>query len=396
MKLIKIILILILFLINIIAVQGAGIGSDKLTYQVEFEPNKNMVFEYQLITTSTKTMDYELYVMNEDEIYGAPEELRINFRPYVQFKPEELKNIAPGANPRFKAKIILPEKIKIPGEHGLRICVQEGLGTEGTVGSRSGGCGRIRINIPYPGKFLIISLKAFDTDVGKTAKLELFLNSRGEQDINEVKGVIEIYDENDKLVKTLNIEKTSLKSKERKTTELFLDTINFKPGEYTAKAKIQWDGGLKEAESKFLIGAAKVELLEITKTYRNNTINPVEMKIKNNWNKQTENIYAAIETPNGEIKTPTATLEAWQEGLLNTYWDTTGLEIGNYHVKINLHYADKQDIYKETFIITEKPIELERAKVKMPISGLLIGIIGIVALLIILNIVLLLKLTKRK
>jgi len=396
MKFKQAILILALILLNTTIVLGAGIGSNKLTYQVEFSPNKQVEFEYQLITTSSQTMDYELYTTNEDEIYPVPPELRLNLTPYVRFEPIELKNIAPKTNPRFKAIIQMPESFPIPGEHGVRACVQEGTGSGGMVGSRSGACGRIIINIPYPGKYLIIALTAQDTDLGATVPVELFLNNRGLEDIKEITGTLYVYDENDNLVKTVPLEKTGLLSRERKTQKIFIDTIGLKPGEYRIKAEIKWDNGVEIKEAVFKIGAEKVELLEITKTYQNNTINPVEMKVKNNWNKKTENIYSVIKVSGHEIKTPTIELGAWQEGLLKTYWDTKGLEIGNYPAEITIHYNNKQDTYKETFTIIEQAIEKpEMQKVKMPISGLMITVIIVIIILIILNMLLLIKLSRR-
>jgi hypothetical protein len=397
MKIKQILIIIAIILLNSTLILGAGIGSDKLTYQMEFIPNTNLEFEYQLITTSKQTMDYEFYILNEDEVYDMPKELRVNYSDYVEFQPKILKNIAPGARPKFKAIINLPEDLSPPGEHGVRICVQESLSSTGTVGSRSGACGRIIFNIPYPGKYLIIGLIAQDTDVNNAAKIDLSLNSRGEKDINEVKGAIEIYDENNNLVKTLTVPKTSLKSRERKIINLLLDTIGMKSGEYTAKAVIKWDEGIKTKEDIFRIGAEKVKLLEITKEYQNNTINPVEMKLKNDWNKRTTNINAIIKVSNQELKTPTIELGAWQEGTLKTYWDTTGLEIGEYPAEITLNYANKADIYKETFTITEKIIETpELSKVSIPLSGLMIAIIFIVILLILINLFLVFKLRKKK
>lgn len=393
----KTILILIVILLNATLVLGAGIGSNKLTYQVEFSPNKQVEFEYQLITTSLQTMDYELYTANEDEIYEAPPELRLNLTQYVRFEPIELKNIAPKTNPKFKAIINMPASFPIPGEHGVRACVQEGQGSGGMVGSRSGACGRIIINIPYPGKYLITGITAHNTDLGGTAKIDLFLNNRGLEDIKEITGTIYIYDENNNLVKQISIEKTSLLSRERKTQNLFIDTMGLKPGEYTAKAEIKWDNGVERKEAVFRIGAEKVELLEITKTYQNNTINPVEMKVKNNWNQQTQNIYAVINAEGQELKTPTIELGAWQEGILKTYWDTKGLGLGDYPAEIILHYNNKEDKYKETFTIIEQAIEKpEMQKVKIPLSGLMIFVIIIIIILILLNIGLIIKLSRRK
>ena len=393
----KTILVLIVILLNATLALGAGIGSNKLTYQIEYSPNKQVEFEYQLITTSQQTMDYELYTINEDEAYEAPLELRVNFTPYVTFEPNALKNIAPKTNPKFRIKINMPASLSPPGEHGVRACVQEGQSSGGMVGSRSGACGRIIINIPYPGKYLLIGLTAHDTDLGGTAKIDVFLNNRGLEDIREITGNIYVYDENNNLVKQVSIEKTSLISRERKTQTLFIDTIGLKPGEYTAKAEIRWDNGVERKEATFRIGAEKVELLEITKTYQNNTINPVEMKVKNNWNQQTQNIYATIKVEGQEIKTPTIELGAWQEGALKTYWDTKGLNIGGYPAEIFLHYNTKEDKYTETFTVIEQKIEKpEMQKVKIPLSGLMIAVIIIIAILILLNIGLIIKLSRRK
>ena len=397
MKIKHVLIMLVLFLININLVLGAGIGSNNLRYEVEFHPNQEFEFEYQLITTSTQTMDYELYTLNEDEIYDTPEEIKVNFTPYIQFTPAKLKDVNPGEKPSFKAKIKTPEKMLSPGDHGVRICVQETLSSGGTVGSRSGACGRIVFKIPYPGKYLIIGLTAHNTNINKAAKLDLVLNSRGEQDINQITGEIKIFDENKNLVKSLPIQKLSLKSRERKTISSFLDTIGMKPGEYTARAEIKWDEGTEIKEDTFRIGAEKVELLEITKTYKNNTINPVKMKIKNNWNKKTENIFAVININEQELKTPTTELGAWQESTLKTYWDTTGLKVGKYPAAITMHYAGKKHTYKETFTITEQAIETPgMEKIKAPISGLMIAIIIVVIILLILNVFLIYKLTRKK
>lgn len=388
-------IVLPLLIILSTAVLGIGIGSRDLSEEVYFSPNKELSFDYQVITTSNQVMDYLPFAIMEEAFYGREPE--VDLAPYVYFEPAVLKTISPGSNPMFRARLRFPEKISMPGVHTMRICVEETMASGGMVGSKSSACARITIIVQYPGKYLVSGLHAADTNINQATRFELNTENRGEQKIEQLWGVINIHAPGGSLINSVYTEKVSLAPQESKKLSAVLDTFNYKPGEYLAKATIFWDGEVWEINDTFRVGSLELKVINYTSEFEPDQINPFQIILKSGWNSELKDVYAVIKLPNGEIQTPTTTLQPWEDRQLTTYWETKGLAHGEYSAVMTIYFAGQSASENIRLTVKGKTEEMtapvEDKKIEMSLPML---IFAGVALLVSWNMILWIIVRKRK
>lgn len=373
-----IIFLMLLFLIPSVSAMGLR-GSDLLV-NVDFKPKMVLSYTYTIRTTSSQTMDYELYA-------------RGDLVEYVTLIPERLYSIKPGSYPRFRAVIRLPERIEPPGIHKLRIGAVETLASGGMVGSKTGSEAIINIRVLYPGKYLRASLDAPNVNVHEPVNFVVDLENWGKEDIKKVKAVIEVYDQNNQSLATLHTEESSIESAGATKLHAILDTIGYPPAEYRAAAIIDWDGNRTKVEDYFKIGTLFVDIVSYTSVFPKGKINPFNIGVESGWNNLILDVWAEITIDGKRIQTPTTDLQPWERKTLTAYWDTTNVKLGEYDATIVLHYAGRT-----TTKIVKVKVEEVKEVVERPaaIISTTTLVILLIVLLVAVNIFWLIYLEKRR
>ena len=165
------------------------------------------------------------------------------------------------------------------------------------------------------------------------------------------------------------------------------------PATYKAVATIDWDEGQLITEDTFEIGTLDVDIIGYSAVFPQGQINPFNVEIESHWNDPIEDVWAEIIIRDEKIQTPTIILDPWKIKKLTGYWNTQ-LDAGSYDAEIILHYADKTESRKIKIEVKEQIEEvIEKPMIQISVNTL---IIAAIILLVSLNILWLLYLTKKK
>jgi len=263
----------------------------------------------------------------------------------------------------------LPERIEKPGKHVLLVGAKE-LPTSpiGGVGGVAAIQAAIEVKVPYPGLYVEMELIAPNVNLGETVNFIVKVNNLGTDNINSARAVIDVYDEYSK-IKTINTDEKSIASKT--IAELYADmpTNAMKAGSYKAIATLYYDGETKTAEKDFNIGTLYVAINNFTKELEQDKINKFDIDIESRWNNKLGNVYGEVTINGVNVKTPSYELNPWEKKNITTYYDTTGITLGEYDATIILYYEDKTTTEGgKVYVVEEikKPTSETKAEVEKP------------------------------
>lgn len=372
----RVMLLIIIFLISLPCISAVGIWSQAMGPTFDFSPNMQKTIAYRMHSTVSVPMDYELYA--NGDLAG-----------YVQFNPPELKNVPGGAYADFYVILKLPYKIEEPGIHRIGIGVIEARVAGASAGSGTGGRtaveDSVKIRVLFPEAYLKATLDIPDGNANELIPCTISLENWGEQPINTINAVINIYDANNKTVATLHTDTTSLGRGGYGQLTALLDTAGFEQGEYHGEAIINWDGKEKIVEDPFKIGDLDVVIISYTAEFEQNKISPFDVEVESRWGNMIQNVYAIIDLPNNKKpQTPSTSLSSWSRGILTTYWDTTPLALGEYDANITLNYAGKSKVQPIKVWIVGEVTEATRRPVQILSTSALLLIL--ILILVIFNI----------
>lgn len=368
---------------------GVGIQSiagETLKKELDFVPGKTVKFTYRLITTVNYVTDYEFYATGD-------------LKDLVEFDPPILRNVIPGSTPTFNVILKFPKDdggIE-PGLHTIRFGVIEGKSSGDMLKGRTAITIPIIVRVLYPGKFLKASIDAPNINVGEMSKITIHLENWGGEEIKETKATVRILTpDRKKVLTTLYTDSVSVASGGEKNLYVVFDSFGYEPGSYVAEATIYWDGKETVVEDDFKIGSLEVSITGYTVEFQKDAINPFEVEVQSNWNDVLNDVYAIIDLPNGRIQSPTTNLPPFQKTILRAYWDTHGVEIGEYDARIIVKYKGGsvgKDIKVRVVETVEKPWLVSLTN---PTFLILVLIIVLIALLILINFSVLRKLAGHK
>ena len=379
-------IILVVFLLLISSKSNAvGIRGVNLYYKLDFIPGRTEILPFKLVTTVEFVNDYEFYVKGD-------------LKDIVYFEPPYFKNLLPGSIVPFNVVIKFPSDEGLePGIHTVVFGVREVESGGGMVGGRTAVELPILIRVLYPGKYLKATINAPNINLGEMSKITIHLENWGKELIKEAKAMVRILTpDKKKILATLYTDSVSIPSGGEKNLYVVFDSFGYEPGSYVAEATIYWDGKETVVEDDFKIGSLEVSITGYTVEFQKDAINPFEVEVQSNWNDVLNDVYAIIDLPNGRIQSPTTNLPPFQKTILRAYWDTHGVEIGEYDARIIVKYKGGsvgKDIKVRVVETVEKPWLVSLTN---PTFLILVLIIVLIALLILINFSVLRKLAGHK
>ncbi len=145
-----------------------------------------------------------------------------------------------------------------------------------------------------------------------------------------------------------------------------LDGKNIKPGEYSAKVSVNYDGQIASDELFFEYGSMKIEILEVdVKNVNLGEVAKVNILVQNLWTNTLRNVFVEIilfDTNGAEItrsKSASEDIPGSAKEELIAYWDTEGLDAGTYAGKLLIHYEDKNTEKQIKTIVNQNSIKVE-------------------------------------
>ena len=370
-KIFGVFFIFVIILFSIYKVSALGIIP--AIVEEEFSPGLEKTIIYNVME---KDSNKEIKIYAEGEL-----------AQYVSFDKQKL--IGGG---EFSATLKLPEEIKKFGRQRIFIVAEEVIEQDeevvSTVGTSVTIKGIIDINIPYPGKYLEISLKSNDVNVGEPVNFELEIVSWGKEDVIAAPK-IEIFSlPEQKLIETLQFKEREIKSRETIKLGKTLDTADYNAGNYRAIATINYGGDEPaKAESDFRIGELVIDIIDYTKQIIIKDFQSFNIEIESKWNDKIDGVYAEVFIFDeskilADFKTSSAELIPWERKNITGFFDTNNFEEGFYDANITLFYYGK-DVGKSASELVEVEFIKEKPKILLIIVVILAGFVILLLLLII-------------
>jgi hypothetical protein len=365
-----------IFLASFPAVSAIGISPGML--KIDFEPWLNKTHTYYVRGGGLPI-----------EVYTNPTKCILSeyIKPsisYVELSPGEIRY--------FSVEINLPGKIEEPGLHKCEIIASEVKQEDlPGVSALSGVGASIYIYVPYPYKYLQAVLHAANVNMSKPVPFNIELKSRGIENVT-ASATITIYDINGKSVATLYTSPVFVESQKTGELSAVWDTTGMPPGRYLAKAVVEY-GGEEPAlpETEFKIGDILLRILNITYSEgaKPGDIVRFNVDIDSYWNSKIEGAYIdlSVKKEGNQLSTTRSEsfdIDAWSERIVTVYWDTSGLDEGEYELEFLVKYEGRT---------TAKSINIE---LRYPFNEYIIFILIAVAVAIAVTVIYLKKKRKKR
>ncbi|MEM2139231.1 MAG: CARDB domain-containing protein [Candidatus Woesearchaeota archaeon] len=324
-KIIFLNLIFILIFLNSFLALSFGIApaKTKIDYNQKQEYSFRIISEeYPIKVLITKEGELGKYIQTEKEslILESTETL-------VNFKLNLPENLPPGE--RTGSILIL----KVPNDNSNDVVVA----TIAVVH-------KIIVDVPYPGKYAEGNLFITNTKVNEPVIFTFAIKNFGKEKIENGKiNLIIKGPTNKELYKATSEIKTIDPNKEENFV-LTWQTEN--SGSYLLEATFDYDGKVLEFNQRFDIGNLELEIEKIqVNNFKIGQIAKLDIFLRNKWNKQIKadgkiEIFKDNKLVSSFNAIPITINEKSSE-IMNAYWNTEGITIGNYDISAKVNYEGK-------------------------------------------------------
>jgi flagellar hook assembly protein FlgD len=347
---------ILVMLIMPIYVNALGVSPAKT--MIDFEPGLRESFNFAVYNTGEDVKNVQLDVRGELAEYVTLDVDRFSFS-----NGEEMRKIG--------YSVELPLVLRKTGENKAEIAITEEKSFQDASGSminvRLEVVTELVVNVPINGKGIEAGIYFVNDKPDQPIEIYLPVKNIGSIDLNSVKADIQILEGNN-ILERLESEKISLRSSEKKEVSLKWKP-SLKSGSYNAKALVNYDGDVYEVTGKVDVGNIFVEVLEVNAdNFKLGEVVKLDVLVENKWNLDMEGVHSELTfvDNNGKvvsnIKSSSVNVPALSQSNLNIYWDTKGLEEGNYDASIVLRYAGRQSETKLNTELRKKGIGLKIEK----------------------------------
>jgi len=272
-----------------------------------------------------------------------------------------------------------------PGQNGLSLLVKDDLSnlpeTSGMI-TTTEASSSIIIYVPYPGKYAEISeFKVPHVNTGLNTSLSFTIWNRGKEDLYRTSYKFTIKNSENPIVISKN-GLIDVNSQEKEMIQEKLETDKLSPGHYNATLEYSYADQTKSVSVLFIVGYLNIEVVDWSKQLFNDSLQKVDVKIQSDWNNPIKNVYAELDLDGRTGKTSPADLSNFEEKILTTYIDTTGLSLGNYSADLTLFYAENSKQESLAVELIDRPEEvIEKEPFKIDIVTLLIIMVAILLII---------------
>ena len=380
-KSIALCLIISFMLFNSIVLVSA-LGVSPVSKTVDFEPNTDVELTFNIINSQRNNVNAILTVFGElsDMIFLEEKTVAVKasddrkpFRVILRF-PSEME---PGIH---KGGVEITPEIPETEKNMFLAYVAQSL--------------TLSVRVPYPSKYTIITLTVLDVDEGIPLPVYVEFDNLGSEDILKAGAQVELYNPDDVLIDTLTAPEISLEKNTLGKTQAKSDTkpeLYLTRGFYKAVVNAYYDDVEKRIDTNFTLGIPKVRIRElVTRTLGVDQVNKIMFLAYNDWNTELS-VQGNVTMAGRHEAMPIFELEADQEKEITAFFDTTGLEPGQYNMSITLKYG--KYTRTETFgVEIVKDLKLIERAPGIP----LVAYILIIVLIIIIVIVAIILVKRRK
>ncbi|MBD3163710.1 hypothetical protein GF323_00755 [Candidatus Woesearchaeota archaeon] len=324
-----------------------AIGVSPVRKVVDFEPNKE--YELELKISNDGQKDIKALVYSHGEL-----------TEYIGIV-DSLVSIGKDEETKARFRLGLPASLDKPGIHKAEMVVMEypssyGTEKETVVLATASVVSELWVRVPYPGKYAEARLYIDAKNTGEDVNFAVALMNFGKEDIQKAKAVIRILGATYEEIGVIETNEAGIKTGgQEKLTASWPADVN--PGKYHVIAEITYDGKKLILEDNFEVGNLLIDIKKISvKDFSLGDVAVFDILLESKWNEQINNVYGEMTvmdrqgTEYTKFKTASIDMPAMGEGTLKAYWDTENAKVGQYSLRLLIHYAEK---------VTEKLIEAE-------------------------------------
>jgi len=239
------------------------------------------------------------------------------------------------------------------GDHVLYVKVVESSNDNSMASTRTSLVSQIVVTVPYDGVFVDAQLIVDQSKVTEPTKFTISLFGKGNVPAM-CYASIDIKGPTNDLITTIMTNKKMLKKAEASKLEVEWKGDKNK-GLYLAEANVYCADKIQVLREQFYVGNPTVSVLSIeANEFELGLIIPVTLTLKNNWNRDFEDVYAEaiVLDKNGniiqEFKSATESINAEGIDEVTAYWETKNLLVGLYDLSITTYFEGKshQEMFK--------------------------------------------------
>jgi hypothetical protein len=371
------------------AVHAIGLQSDSLNVNINYVPNFQGTYYYNIEPFNSRPTDIEVYATN-DYSGGVTADLA----QYFKISNTLFKQVIPGESPSFSVSVDLPLGIIEPGNHRVKVGVRE-LAPSGSGFAVVTGIEAIfNIIVPFQGQYLKYYISAKNVNENESVPISLELENQGTDNISSVYATVNILDSNGDTVATTQTNTESLAIETSTVLTAQIPAEKLAPGDYTINATIYYDGKEETAANTFKVGTLNFLILNQTSQVLAGIINQMSIAVESQWADDVENVYAELTIGNQPtIRTLPETVGAFGNETLTAYFDATDLKKGIEPMTIVLYYENSTTTKNTQIDIAEQSPLTEFVNNLSPIY--IVFIIAIIAIIVV-NICLFIILMKKR
>jgi hypothetical protein len=344
-------LVLVLLLFN--SVLGLGVTPGRTT--INYEPGLEREVSFSILNNEHKNMKVFLTVQ------GELNQSVTLFDGLVEFMPNE-------ESKSFKYKIKLPTEIA--GDSGLHraeivaLEVPESSVDGVYVGATVAVVSQLHVQVPCPGKCIETDLNILDSEENTTATFIVPILNRGKLGIGDARAIIDVYNGLNEKIDIIDTDFLPIGPGER--TELSGKWEIIVPsGNYLAKVTVFYDGESKSFEKEFLVGSQKLSIESIlVNNFRLGEIAKLQILVENKFDEELKSVFANLLVYNednrvmADVRSATETILPLSKTELIAYWDTIGVEEGEYGGKLMVRYGEKSTDKNLVLKVSEDSLDI--------------------------------------
>ena len=317
---------IITFILMISSVHALGMAPARST--IEFIPDTVQEGKFRIIvddlpTKVTIKTEEELgkYIVLENNILLLEEK-----ETWVNFKINLPKDLPPGDR---KGSILVSEIPQTADDPNIVYAVPAIKH-------------QVFTKVPYPGKYL--TSKIFITNNDDSVFFTLALANWGQENIEDVKAIFTVKGPTNEEIAVIETKSISIESKKEEKFVTTWETDN--PGSYVADVTVEYDGKILSLSEIFTVGNLEIEIDRIiVNNFKIGQIAKLDIYLRNKWN-QALKVDGRVEVfkNNNMISSfnsiPVDILQK-STAVMNAYWNTEGIETGEYDILVKAQYNDK-------------------------------------------------------
>lgn len=238
-----------------------------------------------------------------------------------------------------------------PGRNRLRVIFSQVPGqSDVTVGASVTLVGEIIVDVPYDRNFVEASLYTQPSRSNEPTPFQISLVNKGQEAIS-VHADMVIKGPTNEVIHRWSTSPFILDYQDAEKIRTTWDGKK-EPGTYAVEATVMYGQDSRVLQKTFSVGSREVAVQSLTADrFRLGEINQMTLQAKNTWNEQLEDVYAEVFVVDNSgnvvqsFTTNPQTIPAFQTTELEGYWDTQGLEVGDYTLNVITHAEDDNSQY---------------------------------------------------